>query len=228
MGCKHPSACALGCSFSVSYRGQQEVMHKSVGSLSRCLTEAVPVHWTSNANKNRRSEAKTNAQNETTRTFLTASGVTKFIVQINFYCSLLAFISLSFYVQIHHLVYKVCFEVSHLVLITVHGKGRPSCITSPKILVSRYKNQTLFYQLFTKIRTAMLRLPTDMQWRYTSNARCWIKLNTAFIMRNDPGESFPEIKTGYMHGWKKEHMDLLMSRPADNYIFHTTRCLGRE
>lgn len=143
----------------VSRRSCTRVLAVCLGALQ---TEAIPVHWTSNANKNR-SEAKTNAQNETTRTFLTASGVTKFIVQINFYCSLLAFISLSFYVQIHHLVYKVCFEVSHLVLITVHGKGRPSCITSPKILVSRYKNQTLFYQLFTKIRTAMLRLPTDMQ-----------------------------------------------------------------
>lgn len=50
----------------------------------------------------------------------------------------------------------------------------------------------------------MLRLPTDMQRTHTSNAHCWLKLNTAFIRRNDPGdESSPEIKTGYMHGWNK-------------------------
>lgn len=67
-----------------------------------------------------------------------------FIVRVRFYNSLPAFISLSVCTQIHHLVYKAYFEVSHLVLIMVHGKGRPRFITSAKILVSWYKTRLYF------------------------------------------------------------------------------------
>lgn len=93
MGCKHPSCICFPVASSaflieVSRRSFTECWQFFLGALQ---TESLPVHWTSNINRDGNSEAKTNVQNETAKTFFKASGVKKFIVQINFYHSLLAF-----------------------------------------------------------------------------------------------------------------------------------------
>lgn len=54
------------------------------------------------------------------------------------------FISLSLDAQIRHSVYNARREVSHLVLIMVHGKAGLSFIASPKVWVPWYKTRLYF------------------------------------------------------------------------------------
>lgn len=124
-------------------------------------------------------------------------------MRVRFYNSLPAFISLSVCTQIHHLVYKAYFEVSHLVLIMVHGKGRPRFIASAKILVSWYKTRLILLTLHRNLNSN-----AKNTYRYTVKTylECYlflIKNKYNFIWKMIQVNIFPEIKKGLMHRWSK-------------------------